>query len=180
MRRPEKNPQASWTLDYPFPSVTLSRESYEYVLKFVVDNEKHYAAFNDAGVNRNIEILPLVVAEFLRNCSPPNPATDMLRLVTQFAYFLVYLGDRIHQPGYRELLLDFWRIFEGKQPHAQPMIVRMAVGFMAELREFLGGEPDWNHTFFHNFRNSLSCHIWTSEHLGENIPYVEDYIKIRI
>ena len=180
MRRLEQNQQASWTLEYPFSHVVLSSERYQYILQLLADVESSYAISEKKNTNRNIEKLRFVVAEYLRNCSPPNPSMEKLSLVTKFVYFSVYLGDCMHEPRARELLLDFWSVFEGKEPTKESPIVQVAVDFMAELEGFLGGPPDWSQGFFHSFRNSLSCYLWTSEHLGENIPHVEDYIRIRV
>ncbi len=168
---------ASRDLDYPFPRVSLCEADCAYVAQCLASFEAIHRppALDDS----RCEALRHVAEIFVKHCSARAPRRDGLRLIAYFVYVALYIGDRLHHPGYRDLLQSFWAAIQGTEPSTNPAAF-MATELICQLDE-QATELAWHRQrFVHQLGMSLSAYLWLFQNRRRVIADKDEFLRARV
>lgn len=165
-------------LTYPFPAAPLG----ESAVRFVRDELAAFEASH--GLLARRPGLLLVESVFLTHCSPPDPASDALAVVSRILYLVLYFNDRVRREYLGVEAGVVWAGVCGR-PVAPAVERQCCLGLVAAsceagaaLRDACSRRGADLASFTHLFRVNLAACAWIAER--HTIPAtVNEHLEVR-
>lgn len=165
-------------LTYPFPATPLGAAA----VRFVRDELAAFEA-SHALLARRPGLLA-VEAVFLTHCSPPDPASDALAVVTRILYLVLYFNDRVRREYLGVEASVVWAGVCGRpvareaERQCCPGLLAASCEAGAALREALSRRGAELTSFTHLFRVNLAAFVWVAERHTTPVT-VSEHIDVR-
>lgn len=167
-----------YTLTYPFPAAPLGESAARLV-------RHELAAFEaNHGLLAGRPGLLAVAAVFLTHCSPPDPASDALAVVSRVLYLVLYFNDRVRRESLGIEASVVWAGICGRpvasdaERRCRPGLLAASCEAGAALREAVKRRGVELTSFIHLLRINLAAFVWDAERHTTPVT-VTEHIEVR-